>query len=172
MFKKIFLFYIIFCFLFISRVHASEITGEISTVYGFRIKNAEEDKQEKIKVLAVNYFAPGTLVRGSDKKIYVMEISAKRYISSLAELEKYFSSRAIYDVNDEELAQYKTTHKTREYFDGELIRGIGEEKVYEIRGKSKYHILNIEELRVNYFGKEILNVKMEILEIYKPLNIL
>ncbi|MCD4761141.1 fibronectin type III domain-containing protein [bacterium] len=56
-------------------------------------------------VLGVKTYADGTLLRGSDMKIYVIENGKKHYIGTLEELAKYVGQE-IFDVSDDILAQY------------------------------------------------------------------
>ncbi len=56
-------------------------------------------------VLGTKTYANGTLLRGSDKKVYIITNGKKVYISSLEELKKY-AGRKIYDVTDTVLNQY------------------------------------------------------------------
>lgn len=57
------------------------------------------------KVLGVKYYADGTLLRGGDKKIYVLEGGKKHYIPNLEELQKY-AGHPMFNVSDEILNQY------------------------------------------------------------------
>jgi|GEM_PF-1191438 hypothetical protein len=106
-------------------------------------------------------YSSGTLLRNSNGSIYLIEGRVKKYISNLKELQKY-KGRPIYDVESEELAGYET----REHLDGDLIRRIGNVKVYYIKNAKKIHILNLEELRAHFFGLEIFNIKAEEMALY------
>ena len=57
------------------------------------------------KVLGVKYYADGTLLRGSNMKVYIIEDGHKRHITSLEELLKY-AGQEIINVSDEVLNQY------------------------------------------------------------------
>lgn len=57
------------------------------------------------EVAGVKAYADGTLLRGSDKKVYIIEHGKKRHITTLAELAKY-AGQEIVDVSDEVLNQY------------------------------------------------------------------
>jgi hypothetical protein len=48
----------------------------------------------------------GTLVRGSNKKIYVIVNGKRVYIPNLKELRKKYLGRPILDVSDSVIAQY------------------------------------------------------------------
>jgi len=56
-------------------------------------------------VLGVKIYPNGTLLRGKNKRVYIIENSHKRYISSLAELKKY-AGQQIIDVSDSVLGEY------------------------------------------------------------------
>jgi cysteine-rich repeat protein len=57
------------------------------------------------EVLGIKDYADGTLLRGSDMKIYILEKGQKRHITTLEELGKYVG-QVIIDVSDEVLARY------------------------------------------------------------------
>ena len=57
------------------------------------------------EVLGIKDYADGTLLRGSDHKVYILEDGQKRHIKSLEELVKYFGQEIV-DVSDEILARY------------------------------------------------------------------
>ena len=124
--------------------------------------NKDSDKEkENIKILGISYYQDGSLLRGSDYKIYIIQNQAKKYIVSLQELKKY-AGQLIYDVSDECLAQYQI----KKHSDNELIREKGTYKIYVIQNNRKKHILSIEELRANYRGQEIFNISNEEIMLY------
>lgn len=57
------------------------------------------------EVLGVKSYADGTLLRGSDMKVYILENGHKRHIISFAELMEYIGQEII-DVSDDVLDQY------------------------------------------------------------------
>jgi len=57
------------------------------------------------QILGVKIYADGTLLRGPDKKIYLIVSGKKYYISSLKELAKYKNSK-IYNVSAEVTDNY------------------------------------------------------------------
>ena len=124
-------------------------------------KNKEEKSPGEIKVLGIGYYPDGSLLRGSDKKIYLIKNGYRKYIANLEELKKY-ASREIIDVGEEDLKQYEY----RPHLDGELIRQIGDVKVYVIENGLIRHIKSLEELRARYFGLEIYNLKEEEMSLY------
>lgn len=132
--------------------------------------NAPKDKADEDKaagggigkeVLGKKIYSSGSLLRNIDSRIYLIENRVKKHIFNLKELQKY-RSRTIYNVKPEELAEYQT----REHLDGDLIRQRGDVKVYFIKNEKKIHILNLEELRANFFGLEIFNITAEEIFLY------
>ena len=122
----------------------------------------EEDKtSKKVITLGISAYADGALLRGGDDKIYLINKGFKIHISNLKKLLE-FSGQAIYDVKDEELIKYKD----KKYFTGDLIRKQGDVKVFAITESGLKHILNLEELRLNYFGQEIFNLSREEMNLY------
>jgi hypothetical protein len=113
------------------------------------------------EVLGVKLYTDGTLLRGSDKKIYIIKGQEKKYITSLNELAKY-RGRSIIKATDQELSAYQT----RPHLNGELVRQTGEVKVYLVKSGGKQHILNLEELRAKFFGQEIFNISREEMALY------
>ncbi|RJQ35734.1 DUF5011 domain-containing protein [Candidatus Parcubacteria bacterium] len=57
------------------------------------------------QVAGTKAYADGTLLRGSDHKVYIIDNGKKRHIASLEELKKY-AGQEIVNVSDEVLAQY------------------------------------------------------------------
>ncbi len=120
-----------------------------------------EDEPIKM-ILGAKIYPDGTLLRGPDKRIYLIKNSAKKYIVDLEELSLY-AGRKIISASAEELSCYKN----RGHLDGELIRQREKEKVYVIINGAKKHILNLEELRAHYAGLEIFNIEPEEMAEYK-----
>lgn len=114
-----------------------------------------------VKVLGYEYWADGALVRAPDKKIYVLYGNYKKHILNLAELRKY-QGREIISATEEALSGFKK----RAHVPGELIRRKGAEKIYCVLAEGKKHILNLEELRAAYFGREIHNISAEEFALY------
>ncbi len=107
------------------------------------------------KVLGEKKYADGTLLRGSDEKVYVVIGGIARHIVSLEELIKY-AGQEILSVEDDEINSYDRVLGERKYADGTLLRG-SDVKIYVIIGNKKKHVLNLEEL-MKYVGREIFNV--------------
>lgn len=180
------LFLLFFSFNFLS---ASEIFGEISTNANYHddgddLLEEEDDsdsvvlnnssggalilnfndqggEQEEIKVLGISQYADGSLVRGSDQRIFVLYGEFKDYICSFAKLQRY-AGQIIYSISDEYLEQYKT----RNYVHGDLVREKGNVKVFVIEFGKLRHVLSLEELRANFKGEEIFNLSGEEIELY------
>ena len=123
----------------------------------------DDPYQEEIKVLGISreIYPDGTLFRGRDKKIYIIEGQVKKHIASLAELKKY-AGQIIYKITDAELAAYQK----RKHLNNDLIREQGREEVYIIKNNKRRHILSLEELRTHYFGQEIFNVSSMEMKLY------
>ena len=127
-----------------------------STVETKHASSAPEDMgEEDVIVLGFNQYPDGTLIRGSDSKIYLIKNGYKKHIKTLEELAKY-SGQVIFDANKEELGWYET----REYLDGDLIRFAGDVKIYHVVDNDLEHVLNLEELRADFFGQEIFNLNL------------
>lgn len=109
--------------------------------------------KEPIKVLGAKSLANGSLIRGVDKKVYIIQGMVKKHIISLAALLKY-QGKAIYKVDESVLSQYRT----QLFLDGELIRYRGSAKVYAIKYGQKIHIINLAVLRSGYVGLAINNI--------------
>ncbi|MFH1582868.1 MAG: hypothetical protein ABIB72_00925, partial [Candidatus Falkowbacteria bacterium] len=106
------------------------------------------------QILGVKYYANGSLIRGQDKKIYLISDDKLVVIRNPEQLKKY-AGRIIYDVADEVIRQYM------DFTDGQLIRG-ADKKIYVIISGRKKLIQNLQELK-QYGGQKIYNVSLEIL---------
>lgn len=120
---------------------------------------AEPTVQPRIlpQVLGVKYYANGQLIRGKDKKIYLIQNNKLAVIRTLAQLRKY-AGQKIYDVPDPVIRQYMG------FLNGQLIRG-PIKKIYVITKGKKQPILNLIELS-KYRGQKIYDVSDEILGLY------
>ena len=116
------------------------------------------------QVLGEKIYGDGTLLRGSDKKIFVITDGQKKHIPNLKELAKY-AGQKICDVENTVLIQYPEVLGIKVFADGMLIRG-ADAKVYVIKQGKKQYVKNLEELRANYFGKKIYDVSDETLAKY------
>ncbi|MCK4540490.1 hypothetical protein KAU09_05040 [Candidatus Parcubacteria bacterium] len=119
-------------------------------------KKEKTEEGEEVITLGIGAYADGTLLRNKDKRIYLVDNGFKIYISNLKKLQG-FAGQTIYDVTDSELEKYKD----KKYFAADLIREQGKAKIFVITNSGLKHILNLEELRLNYFGQEIFNLSRE-----------
>ena len=112
-------------------------------------------------MLGAEFYPNGSLIRGNNAKIYLIENNKKRHIINLEAL-KQFAGIEIFNVTDETINLYSIGNKIigRIYKDGDLIRG-DDMKIYVILNGKKKHIINIKELRLNYFKQKIFNISME-----------
>ncbi|MFH0955877.1 MAG: hypothetical protein V1801_01520 [Candidatus Falkowbacteria bacterium] len=110
------------------------------------------------QVLGVKYYADGALIRGKDKKIYLIANDKLIVIRNWEQLRKY-AGQKIYDVADEVIRQYM------DFFDGQLIRG-SMKKIYVIKNGKKQPIFTLTELRKKYTGQKIYDVSDKILGLY------
>jgi len=116
------------------------------------------------QLLGEKIYADGTLLRGKDKKVYIIANGQKKHVPNLKELAKY-AGQKIYDVENIILIQYPEVLGIKVFADGMLIRG-ADARIYVIKNNKKQHIRSLEELRKNYFGKKIYDVSEETLAKY------
>ena len=115
------------------------------------------------QILGVKDYADGSLLRGLDKKVYLIVYGRKLRIKNLKELANY-QGREINDVSYEVLVQYPEVLGVKVYATGNLLRG-SDKKVYLIIDGKRKLIKNLQEL-INYRGREIINVDGRALESY------
>ncbi len=118
------------------------------------------------EVLGEKKYSVGTLLRGSDNKVYIVVSGGIKHIATLGELNKY-AGREILDVSDDVISSFNIVKVLGEkrYGEGQLIRN-DDVKVFVIVNGKKKHILNLEELAKYYFGKPIYHVTAEELATY------
>jgi hypothetical protein len=123
------------------------------------------------RVLGAQAYADGTLLRGSDNRIYVVKGATLTYIPSLTELLKYVG-KEILKVDDSVIVEFATLNAPQQEVlgsqaiaNGTLIRG-SDKKIYVIIKGVKVHIRSLDELAKNYLGKEILDVEDDVLALY------
>ncbi len=131
--------------------------------------NGNDNDNGNGQVLGEKTYGDGTLLRGSDKKIYIVVGGKLKQIATLKELAKY-AGKKIVDVKDSVIASYAKVSGgsvlgDKKYGNGQLIRN-NNVKVYVIIDGKKKHILNLAELAKYYFGKPILYVSPEVLASY------
>lgn len=121
------------------------------------IKNDDKIKSNdlpKKMVLGVKAYADGTLVRGQNKKIYVIMFGEKEHITSMKELKQY-GKKPIINASDSSLAAYPD-HKFAKLRNGDLMKGPNN-KIYVIKNGKKQPVKNLIELR-SYKNKAIIKV--------------
>jgi len=124
--------------------------------------NAIKEKNVlELKVLGIEFYEDGSLLRNSNGQIYLLSGIRKKRILNLEELRAY-AGEIIYDVESSVLDQYEE----RNYVAGELIRQNGTEKIFVIEDVGKRHVLNLLELKKDFFGQEIFNISESELKIY------
>jgi hypothetical protein len=129
------------------------VENEIA-IQKIEIKEEIENKStEQPTVKGLVYYPDSSLLRDDMGTVYILKGKYKKKIFTLAELAKY-QGQEILDVATEVLARYET----KNYWPGDLIRQIGDDKVYVLLKAGKKHIKSLEELAQKYFGQEIHNL--------------
>jgi len=155
---------------------SSVTSDDIEVIFGDQdetgeVKTNEEDQTTDMpqpplpQVLGAREYSDGTLIRGSDKKIYVLQNHIRKHISSLEELSMNYAGQEIFDVADDVVASYAQVAGEKEYGVGQLIRG-SDKKIYVIELEGKKHIKSLEELARYYFGKPIYDISDSMLSQY------
>lgn len=136
---------------------------ELKKYKGIRMYNATDEE-----ISAYPDFLPdGTLLRGPDFKIYVINEGFKNYISTLEELKKHKGSK-LNNVLQEIIDQYPDEIKDSVsqskpiYPNGTLLRG-PDFKIYVLNSGSIRHIPSLEELKRDYKNKPFINVTNDVL---------
>jgi hypothetical protein len=141
---------------------SKELISEKTAVPVIEIQPIAQAEKASVKnVLGIKIYPDGTLLRGPDNKIYLIQEQIKKHIVDLQELAKY-RGRPIFSASEEELASYGN----RAHINGELIRQKRDVKVYVIVKGVKKHVLNLQELRAHYAGLEIFNIEQEEMALY------
>ncbi|MEK9165468.1 MAG: DUF5011 domain-containing protein, partial [Patescibacteria group bacterium] len=116
-------------------------------------------------ILGIKIYDNNTLLRGSDKKIYLVDNGKLQHIANLKELAKYIG-KEILNVKDDVIASYgQAVLGAKIYGDNSLIRGT-DKKIYVIVNGKKKHVIRLDDLRKDHFGKVINNVSDEVLSQY------
>ncbi|MCK4540387.1 hypothetical protein KAU09_04500 [Candidatus Parcubacteria bacterium] len=127
---------------------------------------AENSNKPGVTVLGISHYADGSLIRGENKKIYVIVDGVKQHIKNMKELMQY-AGQPIFEVDDEVLGQYSGVEVLgiSGYGNGALIR-CNDMKIYVIvNGKCK-HIANLKQL-AKYAGQEIFNVTDDVVSSFE-----
>ncbi len=120
-------------------------------------KKTEDERQkaeDRRRVLGIKIYPDGTLIRGTDNRIYVIMFGEKERIVNMAELSLY-RGKPIIRVDAATLSSYDE-HKFAKLRNGDLFRG-PDNRIYVIKNGKKQHIRSLIELR-QYHGKKINNV--------------
>jgi hypothetical protein len=124
------------------------------------------------RVLGAQTYADGTLLRGSDNRVYVVKGNTLVYIPDLTVLRKYVGHE-ILKVDDSVIADFADINAPQQevlgvqvYANGSLLRGSDHVMVYVLKNGHKVHVLNLEELAAHYFGKPIFDVSDDVLSQY------
>jgi hypothetical protein len=105
------------------------------------------------QILGAKIYTDGTLLRGIDKKIYIIQAQSKKHIVNQQALRKYRGQK-IMNVSAKILEKFHT----KQYLNGELIRQKGTVKIFAIQKGVKQHVVSLQELLSRYAGLEILNL--------------
>ncbi len=99
------------------------------------------------QVLGEKKYAEGTLLKGTNNKIYVVKGNTLVYITSLKELAKYRGP--ILKVSDEVISSFSKAAVlgAKKYADGTLVKAKGDAKIYVIKDGKKVHIKSLAELK-------------------------
>ena len=112
------------------------------------------------EVLGAQKYANGTLIRGTNKQIYVVSGTTLTPIKTLKQLANY-AGKEILNVDDSVIASFTIASEdvptVKRFKDGQLIRD-HDVKVYVIINGKKKHILDLQELAKFYSGRVIHNI--------------
>ena len=115
-------------------------------------------------VLGTKVYTNGTLLKGSNNKIYVVLNGKLQYITSLKKLAKYKGPTL--KVDDSVInSLLPGVLGVKVYANGSLIRAFGDNKIYFVMNGKKIQIMNLSELR-KYAGKVITNITASELKNY------
>jgi hypothetical protein len=124
------------------------------------------------QVLGQATYADGTLLRGSDKHIFVVIDGQLKRILNLKELARY-ADQEILEVEDSVIASYakvsaKVVLGQSTYADGTLLRG-SDKHIFVVTGGKLQRILNLKEL-AQYADQEILEVEDSVIASYAKVS--
>ena len=123
-------------------------------------------------VLGEQVYGEGTLLRGTDNKVYVVSNGKLVYIAGPSALRRYVG-REILNVEDAVIESFNNGTATpaqavlgaKVFANGTLIRGTNK-KIYVIVNGKKVYIQSLQELAAKYLGHEIIDVTDEVLAQY------
>ncbi|MFA6170973.1 MAG: hypothetical protein WCW77_02750 [Patescibacteria group bacterium] len=116
----------------------------------------EEEKKDNGVVLGEKIYKDGSLISGSDRKIYYIENQKRRWIVDLIALRK-FKGKKVNIVTDFTIYAYPAGAPIFGYTEGDLIRG-KDKKIYHIEKGQKVYVRSLAELRKKFFGRPIINI--------------
>ena len=124
------------------------------------------------EVLGETTYADGTLLRGSDKRIFVVIGGKLQRILNLKELAQY-ADQEILEVEDSVIAAYAKFSAQQvlgetTYADGTLLRG-SDAHIFVVIGGKLQRILNLKEL-AQYADQEILEVEDSVIAAYAKVS--
>ncbi|MEA3449713.1 MAG: hypothetical protein U9Q85_01925 [Patescibacteria group bacterium] len=128
-------------------------------------KNNKKNDDE-IVVLDNMDYKDGALLRGTDKKVYVIKNGARQHIKTLAQLRQY-AGTPIIDVDENTLNQYDGSNTNEE---SQLIRD-QKHRIYLIENNTRLHIKTMAQLR-QYAGQPITDVADDVVEQYAEVSVL
>ncbi len=91
-------------------------------------KKNKASSSEDVRVLGVSFIPDDTLVRGGDKRIFILRAGCRRQIRNLAELKNH-RGQAILDILPEELESYES----KSVLVGDVFKIKGEKRLYVLR---------------------------------------
>lgn len=138
-----------------SRVYVAEVSEPIISPVATTTNTSTK------QVLGEKKYSNGTLIKGSNNKIYVVKDDSLVYIPNLKELAKH--QGPILKVEDDVIASFSKTENR--YSNGALIRAKGDIKIYVIENGKKSHIKTLKDLKA-YLGQEIISVEVSDLDNY------
>ncbi|MDD4901490.1 MAG: hypothetical protein PHS62_05355 [Patescibacteria group bacterium] len=122
-------------------------------------------------VAGVKYYADGSLLRGTDWKIYLIINGQKKLIKNWTELQEY-RGKTIFNVNNDVIAQYPdytgVVAGVKAYANGSLLR-VADHRIYLIINGKRQYIKSLQELK-KYAGKTVYNVSYETLYQYQDVK--
>jgi len=157
------------------------VGDEVIDYYRFRNPivdrdNANPNVAARETAPSILYYADGALVRTPDNKVYVVENSNVRHIATLSKDLTHYAGRRIYEINSNELAQYRNERLveannqvlgTKVYGEGALLR-TRDWKVYVVENNSVRHIATLPGLQqTTYEGKPINEIDYGVLTQYR-----
>jgi|GEM_PF-1731483 len=142
-------------------------TNAVSVAFNYIVKPAPVPPSPQ--VLGTQTYADGTLLRGSNHRIYVVIGGKLVYISSLAQLRKY-AGHEILKVDDSVIANWvngsaPTVLGVQAYANGSLLRG-PDHRIYVLTNGKLHYISSLKEL-AKYRGKKIYDVGAEVIAQYQ-----